>query len=69
MTLPKSFESFLHKGNDFLVFQSDDELLLKQVRYPELKRRALTPSKKPPMTLEEICEIVRDVRRQEARKK
>jgi hypothetical protein len=69
MTLPKSFEPFLDKGNEFLVFQSDDELLLKQVRRPELKLRALMPSKEPPMSLEEIDKIVHEVRRETAKKR
>ena len=68
VTLPKSYDAFFRKGDDFLLFKSDDELILKQVQYPEIKRKALSPSKKPPMTLEEICEIVREVRRKTRKK-
>lgn len=69
LTLPKSYDSFLEKGSEFILFKSGDELLFKQVRYPDLKRRALKQSRLPIMSLSEINEIVHDVRRKTYRKK
>lgn len=69
LTLPKSYDAFLRKGGDFILFKSDDELILKQVQAPDFKRRASTPSKKPPMSMEEINDIIHHVRRTTAKKK
>jgi hypothetical protein len=69
LTLPKSCDTFLKKGKKFLLFQSEDELVLKRVGDSDIKRRALSTSKHPPMTMEEICEIVRDVRRKSPKRK
>jgi hypothetical protein len=69
LTLPKSCASFLKKGKDFLLFQSEDEIVLKRINGPDIKSRALSPSSRPPLTMEEICEMVHDVRRKTLKKK
>jgi hypothetical protein len=69
LTLPKSCGLFLKKGMQFLLFQSDDEIVLKRIKDPDIKRRALTPSKRGPMTLDEISEIVHEVRRKSRKRR
>jgi len=69
LTLPKSCSAFLKKGKNFMFFQSDNEIILKRINDPDIKRRALRPSKYPIMTMDEISEIVREDRRKNREKK
>ena len=69
LTLPKSCSAFLKKGKSFLLFQTDDEVILKRIDNPDIRRRASLPSKRPPVSLEEITDLVNDVRRKNLKKR
>ena len=63
--LPSTMRGMLSRGNDFVLWQSDDTIMLKQIQNKPWP--ADLPGKKPPMTLEEIDNIVHDVRKKHAR--
>ena len=62
VTLPDTCEELLKKGHEFMVFTTDDGVLLKQVMNADIRERALRESSEPPMTEEEIVEMVHQVR-------
>lgn len=64
--LPSTMRSMLSRGNDFVFWQSDDTIMLKQIQKKPWP--AELPGKKSAMTLEEIDKIVHDVRKKNSRK-
>ena len=57
----------IEKGSRFIVLQSDDTIMLKQIRKP-VWRAAASLSDENPIHLEQIDEIVHNVRRNRKRK-
>lgn len=61
LTLPSSFRKFLKRGKQFMVYESDDAIMLKQIQekpWPADMNHGIEP-----MSLEEIDEVVHEVRR------
>lgn len=67
LQLPDDMMSGLRKGDRFVVVRTGDSFLLKRMHPPRITDLvAETPVDEPPLTLEEISEIVHEVRRQQA---
>ena len=67
-TLPPVFRRFAKKGDEFMIAMSGDTFMLKPVRKPIWEVARTIADKKQP-SLEELCEIVREVRRENRRGK
>lgn len=71
LELPPEIQAKLNPGDEYMIWESEDSILFKKIQKPllfsELRRRveALGPDPDQP-TLEEISEMVREVRRQNA---
>ncbi len=64
ITLPADVMQAFKPTDRFLVLRQGDTLILKRVDpVSYLERVASTPSSEPPLTLDEINEIVHEVRR------
>jgi hypothetical protein len=65
--LPDNLVSGLHTGERFIVLRNGDTLLLKRIQPARITDIvAKTPPSEPPLTMEEIHEIVHEVRRHHA---
>ena len=67
LKLPKTYKKIIEKGSRFIVSQSDDTIMLKQIRKPVWSAAASIRDDNP-MSLEQIDEIVHKVRRNRKRK-
>ncbi len=71
LELPPEIQAKLNPGDEYMIWETGDSILFKKLQKPlqfsELRRRveALGPDPAQP-TLEEISEMVREVRRQNA---
>jgi bifunctional DNA-binding transcriptional regulator/antitoxin component of YhaV-PrlF toxin-antitoxin module len=71
LELPPELQAKLNPGDEYMIWETEDSILFKKIQKPlqfsELRRRveALGPDPEQP-TLEEISEMVREVRRQNA---
>ncbi len=66
--LPDNLVREFRTGERFVVLRYGDTILLKRISFPRITDIvAQTPSEEPPLTMEEINEIVHEVRRQYAR--
>lgn len=71
LELPPELQAKLNPGDEYMIWETEDSILFKKIQKPlqfsELRRRveALGPDPEQP-TLEEICEMVREVRQQNA---
>lgn len=69
LELPPEFQAKLNPGDEYMIWDTEDSILFKKIQKPlqfsELRRRveALKPDPEQP-TLEEISEMVREVRRE-----
>jgi hypothetical protein len=68
LTLPRAFNKLLSNGNRFMAFESDDAIMLKQIKEPIWHIAERTPDPKKPTT-DEINEMVSKARRETAKKK
>lgn len=67
LTLPAEIAQALGPGSRVLVMKQGDTIILKRIHPPRITDIvANTPETEPPLTLEEINEIVHEVRRQYA---
>jgi len=68
ITLPAEVAQRFRPADRFFVWPQGDTLILKRVTIPRVSEIvAMTPETHSPLTLEEIDEIVHEVRRQRAR--
>lgn len=67
-TLPRAYRSYAKKGEEFMVSMSGDTLMFRKIRKPIWDVARENPDKNPP-SLEEICEIVRKVRKKMGKEK
>lgn len=66
LTLPNEIAQVLGPGSRILVLKQEDTIILKRILPPRITDIvANTPETEPPLTLEEINEIVHEVRRQQ----
>ena len=67
ITLPAEVARKFRPADRFFVWPQGDTLILKRVTIPRVTEIvAMTPETQPPLALEEIDEIVHEVRRQRA---
>ena len=67
ITLPAEVAQKFRPADRFFVWPQGDTLILKRVTIPRVTEIvAMTPETQPPLALEEIDEIVHEVRRQRA---
>lgn len=72
LELPPEIREKIRPGDEYLLWQTEDSILLKKIQKPldweELRRRrdAIGPDPNE-LTMEEICEIVREVRRERSK--
>jgi hypothetical protein len=60
--IPREYAGFVKKGCEYVVLQEEDSLVLKRVRRSILDIARDNPDENPP-TMDEICDIVHEVRR------
>ena len=69
LELPPEIQAKLNPGDEYVIWETEDSILFKKIQKPlqfsELRRRveALGPDPEQP-TLEEISEMIREVRQQ-----
>ncbi|MBC8254021.1 MAG: AbrB/MazE/SpoVT family DNA-binding domain-containing protein [Ardenticatenia bacterium] len=67
ITLPAEVAQKFRPADRFFVWPQGDTLILKRITIPRVTEIvAMTPETQPPLALEEIDEIVHEVRRQRA---
>ena len=73
LELPPEIQEQLNPGDEYLIWQTDDTIMFKKIQkptpYSDLWEKIQVEPDPDEMSMEEICEVVRDVRREMAKER